>query len=340
MHIEAVRWQDGAVEIIDQTLLPHEHRVLRITDLETLCEAIRSLRVRGAPAIGVAAAYGMRLVAGKLRARRASRCRGAAKHTAVGGKCPRGDASDGAQLVLGDRARERRGARRSGAGRRHPGGGGGGVRRRARRGPCRLCRDRRTRRGALAAERPYPDALQRRCTRDRRHRNRARDRLRGGRARQGGARVRRRNPAAVAGSAAHRLGTRSRRHPDHDLVRQRRGGVAGSRRDRLCDRRCRSHRTQRRHRQQSRGPCRWRWQRSDSACRSMSRRLPPLSIWHWRRGSRSRSKSAPRTRSRADPAARPRQPVSEYSIRRSTSRRRISSPRSCTRGASSGRPSR
>ena len=63
MHVEAVRWQDGAVEIIDQTLLPHEHRVLRITDLETLCEAIRSLRVRGAPAIGVAAAYGMRLVA-------------------------------------------------------------------------------------------------------------------------------------------------------------------------------------------------------------------------------------------------------------------------------------
>ncbi len=63
MHVEAVRYHDGAVEIIDQTRLPHEYVVLRITDLEVLCEAIRSLRVRGAPAIGVAAAYGLRLIA-------------------------------------------------------------------------------------------------------------------------------------------------------------------------------------------------------------------------------------------------------------------------------------
>jgi methylthioribose-1-phosphate isomerase len=63
MHVDAVNYRDGAVEIIDQTLLPHELFVLRIRDLETLCEAIRSLRVRGAPAIGVAAAYGLRMVA-------------------------------------------------------------------------------------------------------------------------------------------------------------------------------------------------------------------------------------------------------------------------------------
>jgi len=63
MHVEAVRYRDGAVEIIDQTLLPREYLVMRITDLEVLCEAIRSLRVRGAPAIGVAAAYGLRLTA-------------------------------------------------------------------------------------------------------------------------------------------------------------------------------------------------------------------------------------------------------------------------------------
>jgi methylthioribose-1-phosphate isomerase len=61
--VEAVRWHDGALEIIDQTLLPHELFVLRIARLDDLCEAIRHLRVRGAPAIGVAAAYGFRLAA-------------------------------------------------------------------------------------------------------------------------------------------------------------------------------------------------------------------------------------------------------------------------------------
>jgi methylthioribose-1-phosphate isomerase len=61
--VEAVRYENGAVQLIDQTRLPGEHVVMQIQDLETLCEAIRSLRVRGAPAIGVAAAYGFRLTA-------------------------------------------------------------------------------------------------------------------------------------------------------------------------------------------------------------------------------------------------------------------------------------
>ena len=51
MPVEAVGYRDGAVELIDQTRLPGEHVVLRVEDLDTLCEAIRSLRVRGAPAI-------------------------------------------------------------------------------------------------------------------------------------------------------------------------------------------------------------------------------------------------------------------------------------------------
>ena len=50
---------DGAVEIIDQTLLPGEPRFLTCPDVETLWEAIRHLRVRGAPAIGIAAAMGV-----------------------------------------------------------------------------------------------------------------------------------------------------------------------------------------------------------------------------------------------------------------------------------------
>jgi methylthioribose-1-phosphate isomerase len=58
-----VRYAEGAIELIDQTRLPGEFVLKRIEDLEALCEAIRVLRVRGAPAIGVAAAYGFRLEA-------------------------------------------------------------------------------------------------------------------------------------------------------------------------------------------------------------------------------------------------------------------------------------
>ena len=61
-----IDYRIGAVELIDQTLLPSEEKILRIEELEGLLEAIVSLRVRGAPAIGIAAAYGMLLAAEKL----------------------------------------------------------------------------------------------------------------------------------------------------------------------------------------------------------------------------------------------------------------------------------
>lgn len=57
-----LRWVgdvDGRLELLDQTLLPVEVKYLPCDDVDTLFEAIRSLRVRGAPAIGVAAAYGV-----------------------------------------------------------------------------------------------------------------------------------------------------------------------------------------------------------------------------------------------------------------------------------------
>jgi methylthioribose-1-phosphate isomerase len=57
-------WWDehGAVlRLLDQTLLPGRCIVLSCSDLEAVAEAIRTLRVRGAPAIGVAAAYGLAL---------------------------------------------------------------------------------------------------------------------------------------------------------------------------------------------------------------------------------------------------------------------------------------
>jgi len=57
--IEWVGGLGGVVRLLDQTLLPGEERYLECSDLETLAEAICSLRVRGAPAIGIAAAMGV-----------------------------------------------------------------------------------------------------------------------------------------------------------------------------------------------------------------------------------------------------------------------------------------
>lgn len=58
MGIETLTWDDGLF-IIDQTLLPTECRTIRLDSLDSVAEAIRSLRIRGAPAIGCAAAYGL-----------------------------------------------------------------------------------------------------------------------------------------------------------------------------------------------------------------------------------------------------------------------------------------
>ncbi|HZF23841.1 MAG TPA: S-methyl-5-thioribose-1-phosphate isomerase [Burkholderiales bacterium] len=53
-------WRDGdVVRIIDQTLLPHTFRVVKLGSAEEVADAIRNMRVRGAPLIGAAAAFGM-----------------------------------------------------------------------------------------------------------------------------------------------------------------------------------------------------------------------------------------------------------------------------------------
>jgi methylthioribose-1-phosphate isomerase len=59
--VRTIDWVDGAVEIIDQTALPDELRVLRLSTVEQLVDAIRRLAVRGAPALGVAGALGVAL---------------------------------------------------------------------------------------------------------------------------------------------------------------------------------------------------------------------------------------------------------------------------------------
>ncbi|MDP6442723.1 MAG: S-methyl-5-thioribose-1-phosphate isomerase [Pirellulaceae bacterium] len=60
-RVETIRWvgdEDGQLVLIDQTKLPLQLVELNCADVETVWEAIKSLRVRGAPAIGIAAAYG------------------------------------------------------------------------------------------------------------------------------------------------------------------------------------------------------------------------------------------------------------------------------------------
>jgi methylthioribose-1-phosphate isomerase len=61
-NIETLSWiggQHGVLRMIDQTLLPTELQEIACRDVETVWEAIKKLRVRGAPAIGIAAAYGV-----------------------------------------------------------------------------------------------------------------------------------------------------------------------------------------------------------------------------------------------------------------------------------------
>ncbi|HEX5137602.1 MAG TPA: S-methyl-5-thioribose-1-phosphate isomerase [Planctomycetota bacterium] len=62
--IRPLRFAQGALEILDQTRLPGAEVWLRLTAPAQVIEAIRSLRVRGAPAIGVAGAYALVLAAG------------------------------------------------------------------------------------------------------------------------------------------------------------------------------------------------------------------------------------------------------------------------------------
>src|SRR5215212_9156898 len=60
---KTVWWEDGAVALLDQTRLPFETAVVRCSDVDAVAHAIRSMQVRGAPAIGVTAAYGLALAA-------------------------------------------------------------------------------------------------------------------------------------------------------------------------------------------------------------------------------------------------------------------------------------
>src|SRR5262245_4882873 len=61
--VETIEWTDRGVVLIDQTVLPVEERYLTLGHATEVADAIRTMKIRGAPAIGVAAAMGMALAA-------------------------------------------------------------------------------------------------------------------------------------------------------------------------------------------------------------------------------------------------------------------------------------
>lgn len=60
-RLKTIDWNENCVRLIDQTLLPKELAYLDVETIEQMHEAIKVLRVRGAPAIGIAAAFGLYL---------------------------------------------------------------------------------------------------------------------------------------------------------------------------------------------------------------------------------------------------------------------------------------
>ena len=164
--VRAVVWREDALELLDQRLLPTVERYRRLTSAADVAQAIRDMVVRGAPAIGIAAAYGVVCTPRPI-------CRGCSGMADDGRKrsCHAGGGpADRRQPVLGvaaDGAGDRSLVRRSGGG--VAGRGAGDPRRGSRRQPAHGAVGRgvagRTRGGAdslqyrLAGHRGYGTAL-------------------------------------------------------------------------------------------------------------------------------------------------------------------------------------
>ncbi|NLM47182.1 MAG: S-methyl-5-thioribose-1-phosphate isomerase, partial [Firmicutes bacterium] len=65
--MEAIRVSRGKIAFLDQRRLPLEITYIECTDWQKVASAIKDMVVRGAPAIGAAAAYGMALAAASLK---------------------------------------------------------------------------------------------------------------------------------------------------------------------------------------------------------------------------------------------------------------------------------
>ena len=69
-NMRTIEWQNGTVLTIDQTRLPHETVILKMKSCEEIAEAIKSMRIRGAPLLGAAAAYALALTAHYSKAKK------------------------------------------------------------------------------------------------------------------------------------------------------------------------------------------------------------------------------------------------------------------------------
>ena len=63
-QVRAVAWVDGALHLLDQRRLPQFEEIKVLEDSDAVAGAIRDMVVRGAPAIGISAAYGAVIAAG------------------------------------------------------------------------------------------------------------------------------------------------------------------------------------------------------------------------------------------------------------------------------------
>ena len=79
-----IQWTDGTLVLLDQRVLPREVRYIQCVTASQTADAIRDMVVRGAPAIGITAAYGMVLAARNgADQNRAAECLLASRPTAV-----------------------------------------------------------------------------------------------------------------------------------------------------------------------------------------------------------------------------------------------------------------
>ena len=67
-EIRPIQWSDGKLWLLDQTRLPLEEITLELDRYQQVIDAIRDMQVRGAPAIGVTAAYAMAMAAREISA--------------------------------------------------------------------------------------------------------------------------------------------------------------------------------------------------------------------------------------------------------------------------------
>jgi methylthioribose-1-phosphate isomerase len=65
--LEPIRWKSGKLDVIDQTILPATLRYIRLENVKQVCDAIKTMKVRGAPLIGVVGAYGLVLSLNEIR---------------------------------------------------------------------------------------------------------------------------------------------------------------------------------------------------------------------------------------------------------------------------------